>query len=520
MHEIITIQIGTQSNYVGTHFWNAQESYFTYGNEQPSIVDHDIHFRSGIGAYGSDTFTPRTLIYDAKESFGTLRQRNALYEMQGEGHDPLHSIGGNPSLIRQPRIPQHPYQHHLDSNTTPPPLTSSDIRFWSDYNRVFYHPRSLQQLHIDSITASLSPIHSWSAGVELFEADDKENDVLDRDFRYFAEECDQMQGVMLMAGVETAWGGFASRYAERLRDELGKGVILVWGLHDPLSPADNTGERRYQRLGNSIRSLHTLGGQASIYAPLVSSAPSNQTSVVTDASSAWETSALQQAVIETLSLPSRLRRSEPGHATLADLEQLFTAVSSNRKTVQTGISTQSEEPHRNGVVANGVSHDTDERLSTTQAVNISNDTDQTEISLFPPQSAASTRPSRSHLFSRLVVQRGQSHDTPRPAARSQNPYEATVLQLSNSLGFPATLSSYPRIFQAVQGSSGDNTSIALKASLSSTAAVSAWMRNMADQSRRLLQLDEREDVSSTLRTWADEYIEGWDSADESGSDED
>lgn len=43
-----------------------QESYFTYGDEAPSIVNHDINFRSGIGADGSETYTPRALIYDLK----------------------------------------------------------------------------------------------------------------------------------------------------------------------------------------------------------------------------------------------------------------------------------------------------------------------------------------------------------------------------------------------------------------------------------------------------------------------
>jgi hypothetical protein len=54
---------------------------------------------------------------------------------------------------------------------------------------------------------------------------------LDRDFRFFAEECDQMQGVVMIADIDDAWGGFAKGYIERLRDELGKGVIWVWGLH-------------------------------------------------------------------------------------------------------------------------------------------------------------------------------------------------------------------------------------------------------------------------------------------------
>jgi hypothetical protein len=81
MHEIVTIQLGQQANYVGTHFWNAQESYFTYGDQEESPVDHDVHFRSGVGADGADTYLPRVVIYDFKSSFGTLRRINELYEV-------------------------------------------------------------------------------------------------------------------------------------------------------------------------------------------------------------------------------------------------------------------------------------------------------------------------------------------------------------------------------------------------------------------------------------------------------
>jgi hypothetical protein len=44
-------------------------------------VDHDVHFRPGVGADGSETYTPRTVIYDLKGGFGTLRKHNALYEL-------------------------------------------------------------------------------------------------------------------------------------------------------------------------------------------------------------------------------------------------------------------------------------------------------------------------------------------------------------------------------------------------------------------------------------------------------
>lgn len=61
---------------------HSQESYFTYSSDEESLVDHDIHFRPGIGADGTETFTPRTLIYDLKGGFGSLRKINALYEIE------------------------------------------------------------------------------------------------------------------------------------------------------------------------------------------------------------------------------------------------------------------------------------------------------------------------------------------------------------------------------------------------------------------------------------------------------
>ena len=97
MHEIVTLQLGQRANYLATHFWNLQvwiimkepeprlisdqESYFTYQEGEESPVDHDVHFRPGVGADGSETYTPRTVIYDLKGGFGTLRKTNALYEL-------------------------------------------------------------------------------------------------------------------------------------------------------------------------------------------------------------------------------------------------------------------------------------------------------------------------------------------------------------------------------------------------------------------------------------------------------
>jgi hypothetical protein len=49
-----------------------------------------------------------------------------------------------------------------------------------------------------------------------------------------------MQGIVMIAGIDDAWGGFAARYAERLRDEIGKGVLWVWGLDGTLTDDGRT----------------------------------------------------------------------------------------------------------------------------------------------------------------------------------------------------------------------------------------------------------------------------------------
>jgi hypothetical protein len=61
-----------------------QESYFTYGQGVEPPINHDIHWRAGLAPDGSETFTPRTVIYDLKGGFGPLKKINALYDPQDD----------------------------------------------------------------------------------------------------------------------------------------------------------------------------------------------------------------------------------------------------------------------------------------------------------------------------------------------------------------------------------------------------------------------------------------------------
>jgi len=50
-------------------------------------------------------------------------------------------------------------------------LTTEEVRWWSDFNRVFYHPRSAIQ--INQYQLDTSAFESFSQGIELFRDIDK-----------------------------------------------------------------------------------------------------------------------------------------------------------------------------------------------------------------------------------------------------------------------------------------------------------------------------------------------------------
>lgn len=82
--EIVSLQIGHYSNFVGTHWWNIQESSFLYSPSEAQIkdkeVDHDILWREGKTFKEEVTFTPRLIAVDLKGSLNTLKQEGILYE--------------------------------------------------------------------------------------------------------------------------------------------------------------------------------------------------------------------------------------------------------------------------------------------------------------------------------------------------------------------------------------------------------------------------------------------------------
>ena len=76
--EIMTLQLGGYSNFLGSHFWNIQEECMSYDDDgdeggETSEVRHDILWRAT-----RDTVVPRLMTLDLKSERGALRRRGYL----------------------------------------------------------------------------------------------------------------------------------------------------------------------------------------------------------------------------------------------------------------------------------------------------------------------------------------------------------------------------------------------------------------------------------------------------------
>ena len=513
MHEIITLQLGHRANYLATHFWNTQESYFTYSASETSPVDHNILFRPGIGADGVETFTPRTVIYDLKGGFGSLRKINALYETEHGATTAAagETWSGRQSVVKQYEQPIEPsrYQEQLEMGLPTFQVKDGDVRYWSDFNRLFYHPRSAVQISQFELGSELMPFERWGAGEELWEELDKGVDLLDRDVRPWAEECDSMQGVQVLSGVDDAWGGFASRYVDGLRDEYGEKMsVWVWGVEDTRRVGMT---KRRIREANKARSLARLGKSASAYVRLANLPDGLPGYVNLGREGDWRTTALMCSAFESVTLPARLLGAR--QTTLSWLEDSLNTNGSQRLfDLQFGLD-PAQIQHANGTTngtPNGVQSHAEDSLPASEASDL-------DLSFLSGEDQVQ---SSGHIFAQSNCRRSEHDDAgvedadPEERLRRRLNEETIVEHFHSSLLFPMVDAFPDDLFRTKSA----QKHLALTSALSTNAIMKGRVTELRDKTMRGLDLDEREGLYNDMTDLANGYIFGWESSSDSGED--
>lgn len=408
------------------------------------------------------------------------------------------------------------------------------MRYWSDFNRVFFHPRSIVQLNEYTLHSQLSPFESWGAGEELFKDVDREADLLDRDVRLFAEECDSLQGFQVFAGVDDAWGGWTGSYVDALRDEYGKKCIWVYGLEDTRQVSR---DKAVARKANAARSLSEMSKLASAYVRLSTLPDRLPEYARVDVTSEWESTALMAAAVESVTLPMRLRDGSARGSSMAQFEQTLSS-DEGRNVWELGLTVDwNEQQNRPAATANGNQRG---REVTAEDETEEDGSEKFDIGFTPESSSlvpntlalADRRQPRKHVFTQLDTSRHPKRTSngstpPQPLDREEllrRRYneEAIVERFTVPLGFPR-LDAYPAdLFispDTAAISSGQESSLSAGFTTSFKTKQNVFqLRDLVTRYSRAVPVEEKEDLYNGLTEIGDKYAFGWEEED-SGEDD-
>lgn len=307
--------------------------------------------------------------------------------------------------------------------------------------------------------------------------------------RPLLEECDQLQGLQILTGIDDAWGGFASQYLDRLRDEMSKHCIWMWGIEGGKESSPN---KRILQTVNSAKALYEFSNRASIYVPICNVPATSPYAVSLDKRSSWHTSALQAVGLETILTVTRLRSG--ARISLDHIEATL-----NRSGAQTVVKLEY-----------GVAH-LEEQASPRHGGASRTQRPDVNISLFPsdhiPQQNGEVQ---QKTFAKLESDRDVPDalaDASSDSSGHEVPPGAPMLETYQTpLPFPI-LSSFPPIFQSANANSP--SALAVHAEISTCTSIAWHIRAVERTARRLISTDEREVICNGLQELAEEYEEGW-----------
>ncbi|TPX32574.1 hypothetical protein SeMB42_g07598 [Synchytrium endobioticum] len=302
--QVITLQFGHFSNFVGTHIWNIQEAYFSSSHvSQDSDVDHNVLFRSVQTKHG-DSYEPRLVLFDLQGSFGALKRGGELRETRATvdtwsgqvetyEHDPypqnpflqyqtsLGESSSDPSTLSTPFTPQSLNQLPIQPSSPPPPTFSdvldASVHVWSDFSKLVYHPKSIAQLSMYSHENDISPFALFGQGRDVWKNRDFREDIIDDRIRFFLEDSDSLQGFQILTNTNDGFGGLASCVMDAILDDMPKASLMTYGISEARDPiVDNVKDyktRMWENV-NQMMCLKYLKDASSVYIPVCSPLPS------------------------------------------------------------------------------------------------------------------------------------------------------------------------------------------------------------------------------------------------------
>ncbi|XP_032089800.1 protein misato homolog 1 isoform X2 [Thamnophis elegans] len=337
VREVVTLQLGHYAGSVGAHWWGLQEASFSSNSAPPDLdeaLQHDVLFRAGRTMQGRETFTPRLIVMDLKESLAALRQEGYLYE-EPKTTTPT-AWKGNLTTHQQDPVPPRtvfdqpegdrfsngdfaskslPGGKGKPKQLAQPLASENSAPAWSDFLRTNLHPRSILTIHEYNREEESNRLEAFGQGEKLLQAGHYLEELEDR-LHFYVEECDYLQGFQLLFDLHNGFSGVGSKAVELLQDEYAGKGILTCGLTPVLQ--SSLPHRNFYRLMNTVLGIVRLSSQSSLFCPLslngsLGLKPGSPVALPYlhyEPSLDYQTSAILATALDTLTIPYRLQTSD------------------------------------------------------------------------------------------------------------------------------------------------------------------------------------------------------------------
>ncbi|XP_026485728.2 protein misato [Vanessa tameamea] len=273
--EILTLQFGQYSNYIGAHFWNIQELSFDYTGTSKTECNHDILYREGLTAAGEVTYTPRLLLVDLKGSLKTLPASGGLEELNLEENLPWDAV----EKLEQPGPSKNDFIKDINSENASKMEykqynLEQEIDTWTDYLYPRFHSRTVNVIKEYQSGNANESFDTNGSGRLIWKSDFGES--FTDNIRKYVEECDSMQGFQVNFDCTDGFAGLALGCIEHLSDEYTKSILaypIIASHYSDNSPYTEK-EREISNLKDSIRlvnialSIEELSQHANLFVPL------------------------------------------------------------------------------------------------------------------------------------------------------------------------------------------------------------------------------------------------------------
>lgn len=346
--EVITLQLGHYSNFVGTHWWNLQDASLSYDPDAPlGEIQSDVVFREGQTPGGHVTYTPRLIAMDVKGSLRTLRQEGSLYDsgkdtsaVTWDGNLMMHKESPpqkNSFLEDLEKLDKGEILAEADFSNSQLPCSAAgpvsvdtvnsqlsrlqkgyrlegSVKVWSDFLRIHLHPRTISVIHQYNHDGEAHRLEAFGQGEALLQASVLE-DLEDR-LHFFVEECDYLQGFQVFCDLADGFSGLGSKVSEMLQDSYSGRGVLTWGLAPVNHPNSTPMKDLYHLLNCTLGTVH-LANHSSLFCPVTlrgglglrPAAPVTFPYLNYDPSLWYHSSAVLALALDALTVPYRLRNN-------------------------------------------------------------------------------------------------------------------------------------------------------------------------------------------------------------------